>query len=286
MLSMGKLPLHSWHPVFWMAEELIVRTVYTAIPVVFAASAVAVVLNHRRPPGHPQATPIACLAILTLVVLASAFPRADYYHIIDVYPAILVLAFVTGSNLVERVRAPRLAAAAKIAAAGMTALVFTASLLMTAWFFRGMTFETGNERGRMRIDPENAWVDDVVRYLDANLRDDDSLFVYGHEAYYYFFSGHYASWPFVQLYPGMTGDDDAKLLAATLAQAPPRLIVKGLIGGWPGLPSVESYAGQLEGFVDTHYQATAKPFSDGLGPDATAPPGWLFEVMERRPSAE
>jgi hypothetical protein len=84
----------------------------------------------------------------------------------------------------------------------------------------------------------------------------------------------------------MTGDDDAKALAQSLAAAPPALIVKGLIAGWPGLPNVDSYAGELKTFIDAHYQPTTQPFSDGLGPDASAPPAWLLQVLERNPSTE
>jgi hypothetical protein len=148
-----------------------------------------------------------------------------------------------------------------------------------------MTFEAGNARGRMRIYPENAWIQDVLSYLDTTRDSEDGLFVSGHESYYYFFSGRYASWPFVQLYPGMTGDDDGKRLADSLAAAPPSIIVKGLVAGWPGLPDVNTYAGELKSFLDTHDQRTIRPFSDGLGPDAPPPPTWLFDGLERRPAA-
>lgn len=285
MLGMKKLPLLSWYPVFWTVEEALVRLLYTAIPLVFVAAGLEALRHRRQPAGNTDESgdSILPLALMALAVLASAFPRADYYHIVSVVPALLPLAFVAGSRLVSAWRPGPLQSAARLAAAGATVSVFVATLVLAGWYFRGLTFEAGNERGRVYVYPENAWVEDVVAYLDANLEDDDGLFVYGHEAYYYFWSDRYASWPFVQLYPGMTGEDGGRQLVSRLEAAPPAIVVKGLIGGWPGLPDVRSYAGELSAYIDANYSSTGRPFSDGVGPDATAPPAWLFEVLERRP---
>lgn len=280
MLGMKKLPMPSWYPQYWLLEEAAVRLIYTAIPVIFAAAAFDVL---RERSWRAVAGPFAGLAVLTLAVLASAFPRADYYHIASVYPVILVLGFVTGARLLARLRSRRLRASATALAAGLTVGVFAGTLALAAVYFHGMTYVAGNERGHMRIYPENAWADDILHYIDANLAEDDVLFVYGHEAYYYFFSGRFAPWSFVQLYPGMTGDDDAAALTASLEKKRPALVVKGLIAGWAGLPDVASYAGHLGTFVQSNYRPTAAPFADGVGPDATPPPGWLLEVLE--PSA-
>lgn len=229
---------------------------------------------------------MAPLAALSIAALASAFPRADYYHIISIYPVMLVLAFVTGSHLLADLRRPWMKRTATITgAAAVVGLLFT-TLLAAGWYFRGMTYHADFDRGHVCIYPENAWVEDVVRYLDANVAAGNGIFVYGPEAYYYYFSDRYGSWPFVQLYPGMTGDDDGKALAQSLAAAPPELIVKGLVAGWPGLAAMDSYAGALKAFVDAHYEPTTRPFSDGLGPDAAAPPTWLLQVLARKPSSK
>ncbi len=282
MLGMQKLPLRSWYPQLWLAEELAVRALYTAIPLIFVAAAIAIV-RHRR---SREKQSIASLVAMSLATLGSAFPRADYYHIISIYPVMLVLAFVTGSRLLADLRRPWMKTAATVTAAVAVVGLLLTTLLTAGWYFRGMTYQADFDRGHVRIYPENAWVDDVVRYLNANVAAGDGIFVYGHEAYYYYFSDRYGSWPFVQLYPGMTGDDDGNALAQSLAAAPPALIVKGLIAGWPGLPNVDSYAGELRAFVDAHYQPTTRPFSDGLGPDASAPPAWLIQVLARKPSSK
>lgn len=274
MLGMGKLPAAQWYPWIWAAEEAWVRLLYTALPLVFAAAALAMVLcrSSRRE--------LACLAALGLACVASAFPRADYYHIASIAPALFVLAFVTGARLVGAMRSDRWRTIAATLATAATASVFAATIGLGALYFRDMTYEAGNERGRMRIYPENAWVDDVLQYVDARTAGGEGLFVYGHEAYYYFFSGTRAPWPFVQLYPGMAGDDDGRALAAELAAAPPAVVVQGLLAGWPGLPDAREYTGEVRTFLESRYRATARPFADGFGPDAQAPPAWLLQVME------
>jgi hypothetical protein len=282
MLGMSKLPLPSFYPQAWLVEEAIVRLLYTAVPLVFVA-AVAVLARDRH--DRQKRDTLAALVVLALATLASAFPRADYYHLASVYPMLLVLAFVMGSRALGAMRPGALRSTAVVAGSVLTISALLATLVLSAIYFRGMTFEAGNARGRMRIYPENAWIQDVLDDLDAKPGDHGRLFVYGHEAYYYFLSDRFAPWPFVQLYPGMTGEDGGKALVEALDSAPPDIILKGLIAGWPGLPDVNSYAGALKDYVFTHYQPTTRPFSDGIGPDAPPPPPWLFEVLERRPAA-
>jgi hypothetical protein len=277
MLMMEKLPLHAWYPVFWNIEEVVVRLMYTAIPAVFVAAAIAAIAERR--PARSQPSLLVCVAACAAATIASAFPRADYYHISNVYPVVLVLAFASSSQLLRMISGKSAAALFKLGVAA-TASVFLASMLLTAWFFHGMTYVAGNARGHMRVEPENAWIDDVIRYLETNLDVDDGFFVYGQEAYYYFFTGHYPAWPFVQLYPGMTGNDDGKLLADRLAASPPRLVVRGLVGGWAGLPGLDHYASHLSSFIDARYRPTAEPFTDGQPPDAQPPPEWLLAVLQ------
>ncbi len=280
LLTMDRIPFPSLAPLLWLAAELGVRLVYTSIPVVFAASAWVAVRERR---GRPDAGDLPGLAVLALAVIGSAFPRADYYHVASVYPVVIVLAFVAGERLLAAAGA--WAAVAHRAVATATGLMLAASLALTAGYFHGLTQVVGNERGTVLVPPAYAWTDDVIDYLDARLGEGDRLFVYGHEAYWYFFSGRVAAWPFVQMYPGMTGDDGGAALAESLRRDPPAVVVRGVLAGWPGLAPVTDYAAEVQAFLDECYEATTQPFSDGLGPDAPAPPGWLCTVMERRSPA-
>jgi hypothetical protein len=279
MLSAERLPPASLTALYWLFEEIGVRLVYTGIP--FLLTGIAFAARRRWTEGAEVGRTI-WLAALAMAAVASAFPRADFYHIAGIYPVVLVLAAVGASRLLFPLLQPRATAVLHRSVIVITASGFALSLSLTAAHHHSMTYEAGNARGRMWIDPAYAWIDDVIHFLDANLREDDPLFVYGHEAYYYFFTGRYASWPFVQLYPGMTGDPRGRDLVESLRNDDPPFLVRGILAGWPGLEDVGAYAPELKSFVDASYSATDRPFGDALPPDSTAPPRWLCSVMERK----
>jgi hypothetical protein len=124
-------------------------------------------------------------------------------------------------------------------------------------------------------------VESIVRYVDEKLGPDEQLFVYGHEAYYYFLTGRYHPWPFVQIYPGQVGGDRGVQLARTLAQRPPELIVRGLME-WPGVPAISGYAKALSSFVAGNYAREPSFFVRYPPPAGVVPPDWAVSVLRRR----
>jgi hypothetical protein len=138
-------------------------------------------------------------------------------------------------------------------------------------------------RADLYIEPNHSWVEPIVRTIDETLEVDEQLFVYGHEAYYYFLTGRYHPWRFVQIYPGQVGGDQGLRLAQTLAQRPPALIVRGLLE-WPGVPGVSGYAQALSAFVAGNYAIDPSFFVQHPPPAGAVPPSWSIAVLRHRQS--
>ncbi len=85
------------------------------------------------------------------------------------------------------------------------------------------------------------------------------IFVFVHEAYYYFLTDRYSPWPFAQLYPGMAGGDEGRALEAMLTREPPRLVVRGQ-GRTPGLPTLHEYAPAVPAWVHRNFVRDITPF--------------------------
>ncbi|MBW2399951.1 MAG: hypothetical protein JRG80_11850, partial [Deltaproteobacteria bacterium] len=136
-------------------------------------------------------------------------------------------------------------------------------------------------RADLYIEPSHSWVEPIVNFVEAKLGPGDQLFVYGHEAYYYFLTGRYHPWPFVQIYPGQVGGDRGRQLAQTLARRPPELIVRGLMD-WPGVPAISSYAKDLSVFVMGNYATEPSFFVRHPPPTGALPPAWAISVLRHR----
>jgi hypothetical protein len=243
MLMTNQMPGESWYPAYWIAGELIVRLLYSTVPLAFLAVLVFWVRAVQK--GRlSEYGKLFSFAILSLAVLLSAFPRADFIHIVGVYPLVVVLLYTLWSRL-DGFASPELLRTIETAATVL--LVGTAGMLATIQFSH-LTYRMSLERAELHIDPRNAWVGSIVKYARENLGPDDRLFVYGHDAYYYFLCDRYYPWPFSQLYPGQEGSDGGRALAELLRRDPPKLVIRGMLR-FPGVPYLPDYAPILEAQV-------------------------------------
>jgi len=281
MLMNGWLPAEPLYPVYWMTAEIFVRALYTSVPVVFIA--IFWRWARVRRTGHISDVErrLFVFASLALAVVLSAFPRADFFHVVSVYPVVFLLLFAlkrpsheTAGGRESRSDVPRLAACA---VALLLAVTGSLSIAHQARHTHHMKLS----RADLYIEPGHSWVEPVVNFLDANLGPGEQLFVYGHEAYYYFLTGRYHPWPFVQIYPGQVGGDRGGPLAKTLAQRPPELIVRGLMD-WPGVPAISSYAKDLSVFVMGNYATEPSFFVRHPPPTGALPPAWAISVLRHR----
>ena len=276
MLVWEALPGAALQPVYWGAAELFSRLFYTAVPLLFLA---AWIRTRRAASGAGR---IRVVALLALAGLLSAFPRADFFHLVSVAPLLLLLDFsllpggrdARGAAFAAGTRRLALAVGLALALTGALAAVFQ------------MQFRHPIELPRARLDahPPTAWLGPIVRYLDEQLAPGEPLFVYGHEAYYYFLADRYSAWPFAQLYPGQEGEDGGRALVEMLERAPPRLIVRGMLN-WPALPVLPLYAPRLHAFVSEHYELDPAVWRIP-SPGVTPPSPGVIAVLRRRSASE
>jgi hypothetical protein len=279
MLKFERLPGKSLYPLYWLGGEVFARVLYSSVLVAFAAVAV-----HRLRTvgggGAPRDRGLHASAALAFAVVLSAAPRLDLPHVISVYPLVLVLLFCLWERFVRGLRlglaAPRLETAAVLL------LVFGTAIL-TGIHHSHLSYRLKLERADLRIDPFDAYTESVVRFISDELGSDDRLFVLGHDAHYYFLSGRFHPWRFVQLYPGQEGADGGRELVEILEREPPKLIVTGTLR-IPGVPSLSDYAPQLDRWVASRYE---------LDPRAAQryppPAGWprsLVTVLRPRSSPD
>ena len=78
---------------------------------------------------------------------------------------------------------------------------------------------------------------ETSRYLEEELAEDESLFVYGLDATYYFLTDRYFPWPFSQLYPGQAGGDGGRALVRLLREQRPEILVWSVFYS-PGMPQL------------------------------------------------
>jgi hypothetical protein len=255
---------------FWGAGELFSRLLYTAVPVLF----VAAWLRSRR--TARDAGRLRALSLLALAALLSAFPRADFFHLVSVGPLLLMLGFALVPGRLDGARA---AGTRWLALAVGLALADTG--VLSAVFQQQFRARIELPRAGLDVHPPTAWVEPVVRYLEQELAPGEPLFVYGHEAYYYFLADRYSRWPFAQLYPGQEGGDGGQALAELLERDPPRLIVRGMLN-WPALPLLPRYAPRLHAFISEHYQLDPAVWSGGPPPGGEIPSPGVIAVLRRR----
>jgi hypothetical protein len=279
LLMTDGLPVGAGDEAYWVAGELFSRLLYTSIVIVFPVAAWrwGRALWKRDITGLDRR--LFTFTALSAATLLSAFPRADFFHVISVYPVVLLLFFALRGHTLSRhempiQRPPRLCAAA-------IALLLLVTGVLAAFQRAPQSFRLEVPRARLYIDPSQAWIQSILGYLDENLGPDDLLFVYGHEAYYYFLTGHYYPWPFVQLYPGQAGGDAGASLVDLLRRQPPKIVVRGVME-WPGVPAIRSYTQAVHPYLGSRYSAEDRLFERHPPRAGSAPPGWMVQVLQAR----
>ncbi len=274
-----RLPGEALYPLYWLAGELFARVLYTSIPLAFVAVFALWVQAFRR--GRLGSDrKLFAFAALALAVLPSAFPRADFPHVISVYPLVLVLLFALWGRLATRRGARAAAAVHRAEAVAAISLVAGAGIL-TAVLHSGLTYRMTLERADLRVAPVYAWVESIVRFIDDEVGRDEQIFVYGHEAYYYFLSGRYHPWPFVQLYPGQAGGDGGRALAALLDREPPKVVIRGMLK-FPGMPYLPKYAPVLAAYLRARFVPDDRVFRRYPLPVGRVPPKGVVRVLRPR----
>jgi hypothetical protein len=276
MIFREQLPYVSDYTRLWLAGELFARTLYTALPVAFAASFLLVARAViRRDTGAERAFVIASLG--SLAVVASAFPRADFAHVISVYPVVLLLVFACWERVVA-LRLPR--------AIWLEGALVAAGLAGCAWLALArsaqLTETIDLPRAHFRAYPHDAYIESAVRYIEAELAPGERLFVYGSDASYYFLTGRHYGWPFPQLYPGHEGGDGGRALVELLRRQPPAMVIQAS-QRIPGMPPLASYAPELDAYVRETFRHDPWVFRRYPPPEGHVPLRGYFALM-REPS--
>ena len=260
MLRTNALPFAALRPLYSIAGEIVSRALYTSVPIAFAGLAVLWV-RRRRAGTLASERALLAFGVLAGAVFLSAFPRADFSHVIVVYPmvALLLMALAgrparAGLGDAGRARWRR----AERVALGVG---LCASFGLTAWQHTLLTHRMRLERADLWISPENAYTESIVRYVRKTVPAGEPIFVFVHEAHVYFLADRYSPWPFVQLYPGMTGRGGGEDVVAALERDPPRLVVSSLIGA-PGLPPLAEYAPRLAQHLGRSYVRDPRAFRE------------------------
>ena len=279
VLMVGALPWPQWEGVLWLCGEIFSRGVYTAvtISVVWWWARIVGIVRERdgQRAGDGQPALVLPFGLLALAMLASAFPRADFFHIISVAPPVLLLLILLGARVDAPMRWPR------SAIAGVTLLLAVSASL--AWVQRSLLTEhVVLERADVWVAPENVWMESLVKTIRDQVPEGEPFYVYGHEAQLYFLTGRFFSWPFSQLYPGQEGDDGGQEIVDRLVEAPPLLIVRGR-QFWPGMPRAAKYAPRLDRWVRANYGPDPAPFRLHPLPENVSPPQpqWMTLLKPR-----
>jgi hypothetical protein len=281
LLKKGQLPMEALYPAYWAAGEFVARAIYTSVPVAFflAFARWSRAIGARRfGEGERRASAFAFLA---LAVFLSAFPRADFFHVMSVYPVVFLLWFVIGcprnqetGDPESRTPAPRLAGCA-------VAILLVAAGSLAVAQQREKTYRMHLTRADLYIEPSKSWIEPVVNYVEETLEPGEPLFVYGNDAFYYFLTGHYYAWPFAQVYPGQVGGNQGMPLVRVLQRRPPSLVVRGVMN-WPGVPVIEDYAKALYYYVAVNYPVYRDFFVQHPPPAGEEPPDWAVSVLRPR----
>jgi hypothetical protein len=140
----------------------------------------------------------------------------------------------------------------RIEASFVTILLLTTTLL-AGLYDATLTHRLSLDRADLWVKPHNAWLERLVTYIQAHVPEGEPLFVYGHEAHWYYLSDRYTPRPFSQIYPGMTGDETGEELAAFIRETRPRVIVQGVLR-WPGTPPIPNYTQALQRTLQELYR--------------------------------
>jgi 4-amino-4-deoxy-L-arabinose transferase-like glycosyltransferase len=255
LIAKAKFGSEAFEKACWLGAELASRAIYLAMPLVLAWGTRSLLRGWRAPaPGDVD--PRACLpvAALALAASASAFPRADFFHVISVFPALVLFAHVLrGARDVSRSEALLAVAAA------------LSGVVLLGAFAQRLDHRIELERARLWVGSDSRWAGPLVEELRASVPAGAPLFVYGNEATLYFLADRYFPWPFPQLYPGQEGGDGGRALAERLRRERPRVVVRG-ITSWPGLPPLPNYTPELVAELRRGWEPDPTAFARGLLP--------------------
>jgi hypothetical protein len=269
LLMRGHLPAAT-EPWLWLGGELAVRLLYASVPLAFAW---ALLRAPRRRGAAPPRERLPAFALLALAVFASALPRADFVHVISVYPPVLLLLLALRRASPRSWRMEAVAVALGLAVCGLLAVHHRSHL----------SYRMVLERATVEVDPSAGWLEALVETIERELDPGEPLFVLGHEAHLYFLTARFSPWPFSQLYPGQVGGDGGRALAALLEQDPPPLVVQGILH-WPGVPDLLGSAPALLRWVRAHYEED-RSFFERHPPAAGPPPNAsVVRILRRRPA--
>jgi len=209
----------------------------------------------------------ACLAITV-----SAFPRADFVHIITIYPAIALILFALGrpESLGRRGSPSPPAESSPQQRRTRVEAVFVSLLLIGTSFLAlrhdaTLSHRISMERADLWVKGNDVWLERLIRQVREEVPEGEPFFVYGHEAHWYFLADRYTPRRFSQLYPGMTGDETGELLAELIRESQPRLIAQGVLR-WPGMPDVPGYTRKLKRAIRHRYQLDEEAIEDPPDP--------------------
>lgn len=267
MLHYERLPGEALQLAAWLLGEFLVRCVYTSIPL--AAVGLGLLAWRTRGVRQPNDARLVRFGVLAFAVVLSAFPRADYTHVISIYPLVLILLYALWTRLLERWPTPgpaRWSAPAELFAATLAVLVGAGVIWVNT---QHLTYHVSLERGEFYVEPREAWIEPLVRYVRKRVPAGAPMLVVGQEAHYYFLSDrYYDDWPFVQLYPGQVGGEGGRELVRRLTADPPSLVVRGVVR-FPGIPKLEDYAPELVRYLVREFAVDPAAFRrarDGVEP--------------------
>jgi hypothetical protein len=233
----------------------------------------------RRGEASASDSRVFLLTGLAFAVVLSAFPRADYVHVFGVYPLVFLLLFALSARWEARGR-DRSGRSLRWLEGGVVAslLVISAAIALTT--DSHLTHRVELDRADVHVFPDQAWIQPMVEQVSSELAPGDPLFVFGHEAHWYFLTGHFYPWKFAQLYPGQAGGDGGERLVALLKEVPPTTVLRGLMK-WPGVPGIRSYAPLLERHIRLNYCREDGFFGARTPIGVERPPHWVFQRLRQ-----
>jgi len=257
--------------------EFASRLLYSAIPLAFGTCGWFWIRAFRRPAsdkhGDEENTQAQArfftTAGVSLAITASAFPRADFIHVVTIYPAVVLILFalcrpsLLGYGWTRRAHPTSTIQVRRMRfEAAFVTLLLVATTIFAVRYDSLLSHRLSIERADLWVKPYDAWLERLVRYIDEQIPEGEPLFVYGHEAQWYFLSDRYTPRSFSQIYPGMTGDETGEKLAELIRETRPRIVVQGILR-WPGMPAVPAYTQEFKRMLDRLYE---------LDPDAIPNP--------------
>jgi hypothetical protein len=206
LLTDGRLDGSNW--ALFLALEHGVKAAYYAPVALFALALVWLARELRSRDLRVAWSQRFAVLLFAMASWASMLYRADWTHLLNVYPALILLAGVLGGGASAGSRPAR---GALLAGA---ALWLAAGAAMTAVVLGTYRVPLETPRGRVRARPtEIAEVKSVLAFLRARPRDETFLFLRA-DPLYYFLADRRIPAPFDLVVPGyLTPEDDARLAA-------------------------------------------------------------------------